>query len=84
MTELANLPPDMDRLRWQCRRGMLELDEILSNYLNQRFAAASAVEQAQFRRLLQFEDPVLNNWLLLSVTPDEPALALILEQLRTT
>lgn len=48
-----------DRLRWQCRRGMRELDVLLTRYLEQRYIQASEVEQAVFRRLLDLPDPFL-------------------------
>ena len=59
MNSSAQHPEDLHRLRWQCRRGMLELDEILLRYLEERFPMASADEQAQFRQLLAIEDPAL-------------------------
>jgi len=82
MTDNNKPPPDMDRLRWQCRRGMLELDEILLRYLEQRFTAAPAEEQAQFRRLLDVEDPVLNEWLLLGNYPGDQSINNIIQRVR--
>lgn len=82
MSENTATPPDMDRLRWQCRRGMLELDEILLRYLEQRFASAPPEEQSQFRRLLDVEDPVLNEWLLLGRSPAEGSLGMIVSKVR--
>jgi len=82
MPENNNIPPDMDRLRWQCRRGMLELDEILLRYLEERFPQSSAEEQAQFRRLLDVEDPVLNEWLLLGDFPGDQSIDNIIQRVR--
>jgi antitoxin CptB len=76
------VPPDMNHLRWQCRRGMLELDVILLRYLEEQFPSAPPDEQAQFRRLLQVEDPVLNEWLLLGSVPSDQTLADIVGQVR--
>ncbi len=73
---------DLARLRWQCRRGMLELDEILLDYLEHHYAAANAAEQAAFRRLLGEEDPRLQRWLLLDERPADPALHALVERLR--
>jgi antitoxin CptB len=47
------------RLRWRCRRGMKELDILLTRYLDERLAAAPAEEQAAFERLLETQDPQL-------------------------
>ena len=70
------------RLRWQCRRGMLELDEILDGYLLQRYRQADAAEQAAFRRLLTQQDPQLQQWLLLGKEPDDVDLWAIVRRLR--
>lgn len=48
-----------DRLRWRCRRGMRELDVLLTRYLDQHYGEASCDEQAAFRRLLDAPDPDL-------------------------
>lgn len=56
---------ELNRLRWQCRRGMLELDEILIRYLEQQYPGADVDQQRGFVRLLAVEDPLLNRWLIL-------------------
>ncbi len=70
MPETTTRSPDIDRLRWQCRRGMLELDEILLAYLDREYRQASSADQSAFRRLLAIEDPILNQWLLLDGVAD--------------
>ena len=70
------------RLRWQCRRGMLELDEILDGYLLQRYRQADVAEQAAFRLLLTQQDPQLQQWLLLGKEPDDMDLRVIVRRLR--
>jgi antitoxin CptB len=72
MTQSNHQPADMARLRWQCRRGMLELDEMLLDYLEGPFLRASAPQQADFRDLLRIEDPQLNQWLILGHAPSDP------------
>lgn len=69
---MAEPIPDLNRLRWQCRRGMLELDEMLLNYLERCFSAAESKRQQAFRLLLAVEDPPLQSWLLGGVTPPDP------------
>lgn len=51
------------RLRWQCRRGLLELDLLLVRFLEQQYLSLSAVEQAAFQRLLEQPDQTLLAWL---------------------
>lgn len=50
---------DISKLRWQCRRGMKELDLLLENYLSRDFSSASPAEQGVFANLLNLPDPVL-------------------------
>ena len=45
MSESA--PAEMSRLRWLCRRGMKELDVVMSAYLDNHYAGATA-EQLYF------------------------------------
>lgn len=53
------------RLRWMCRRGMLELDVIFERFLDRHgFEKLSAADQALFLDLLEQPDPVLYSWLL--------------------
>jgi antitoxin CptB len=56
--------PDVSQLRWQCRRGMLELDYVLERYLDECYAAADAPERRLFASLLTAQDPELQAWLL--------------------
>ncbi len=54
------LDPDVERrLRWRCRRGLLELDIVLARFVEQRYAALDAAQQAAFDALLDMPDTVL-------------------------
>ena len=70
------------RLRWQCRRGMLELDYVLERYLENHFAAAEAAEQDRFTRLLTAQDPELQLWLLNGVVHPDPAMQALIDRIR--
>lgn len=72
---------ELARLHWQCRRGMLELDEILRDYLQHHYAMAPETERAAFRALLTQEDPSLQRWLLLGEPPAREFEAIV-ERLR--
>ena len=52
------------QLRWQCRRGMRELDELLTGYLDRRYDHADAAEKAAFQQLLELADPELIGYLM--------------------
>jgi antitoxin CptB len=71
---------DAGRLRWQCRRGMKELDILLARYLDERFCAASPQEQEAFRGLLEIPDLLIYGYCLGSERPPEH-LAVLIERI---
>jgi antitoxin CptB len=71
---------DLGKLRWQCRRGMQELDILLSRYLEERFCGAPDAEQAAFRLLLETQDTVLYAYCL-GLEPPPPPLAALIERI---
>jgi antitoxin CptB len=58
----------LNRLRWRCRRGMLENDLILARWLEARAGGVSEAEVAALNRLLELSDNEL--WDLLSGRSD--------------
>jgi antitoxin CptB len=70
-------PRELGRLRWRCRRGMKELDELLTRYVNERFCGASNLEQDLFKELLETQDTVLYAYCLGSQRPPPQFVALI-------
>jgi antitoxin CptB len=60
------------RIAWKCRRGMLELDLLLTQFYREQFPQLSPREQALFDALLDEDDPVLASWLFGSVQPTNP------------
>ncbi len=55
---------ELKRIRWRCRRGMRELDQLFDRYLARCWAAASEHERAVFLWLLDCEDDKLWRWFL--------------------
>ena len=53
-----------EQLRWQCRRGMLELDFVLERYLDTHYDSADEAEKLLFKELLTAQDPELQVWIL--------------------
>jgi antitoxin CptB len=47
---------DFDRIRWRCRRGLLELDLILQGFLERRFDGLDADGRQRFSELLDQAD----------------------------
>ena len=70
------------RLKWQCRRGMRELDELLSRWLEQRYAMSPNEEKEAFRALLELSDPELVSYLLGKGTPPGKELASLVQRIR--
>lgn len=70
------------RLRWQCRRGMRELDELLTAYLETRFDTAGPESQRAFRELLALADDQLIGYLLGGTSTPEPDLARVIDEIR--
>lgn len=66
-----------DRLHWACRRGMLELDVLLGNFLNEAYPRLSAEDQALFASFLTYPDPDLMAWIMGREAPDNPHLAVM-------
>ena len=52
------------QLKWQCRRGMLELDVILIPFLDQHFTNLDETYQSAFVELLKQDDPDLYTWIM--------------------
>lgn len=50
---------NLNKLRWQCRRGVKELDAVLLDFLDQQYLAANTQEQQLFIQLLALEDDCL-------------------------
>lgn len=53
----------MRRLRWQCRRGLLELDLLLVHFLERRYSTLNTEEQRAFQCLLEQPDQMLLGWI---------------------
>ena len=73
------------RIRWRCRRGLLELDLLLSNFVDQHYRHLDINEQAAFQQLLDLPDPTLVDVLLMgAAVPDEIAAGNIVKKIRQT
>jgi antitoxin CptB len=74
---------ELNRLRWRCRRGMLENDLILARYLEARGGAISAQEVAALDRLLDLPDDELWDLIAGRSEPADPGLLPMVAQLRS-
>jgi succinate dehydrogenase flavin-adding protein (antitoxin of CptAB toxin-antitoxin module) len=55
---------DADRIRWRCRRGMLELDLVLTAFLDRNFATLAPRSVDTFCALLERPDPELLDFVM--------------------
>jgi antitoxin CptB len=69
---------DLGKLRWRCRRGMKELDLLLTRYVDLHYRSAPPGEQQAFQRLLELQDPLIHDFFLgRACAPDPDLCALI-------
>lgn len=52
------------KLKWACRRGMLELDVLFEPFVDEAYDALSNDQKVAFQRLLACEDPDLFAWFM--------------------
>ncbi len=71
------------RLQWRCRRGMRELDLLLTRYLEREWAQASDAERGVFLQLLDSEDDRLWRWFLGSEIAPDAALDSLIRHIRS-
>jgi len=71
-----------ERLRWQCRRGLRELDELLQPFLRRYLYTLSDGELQIFRQLLACQDQKLLAYLMLNETPLDQGWVDVIEKIR--
>lgn len=70
-----------NRIYWHSRRGMLELDLILTPFVENHLRQLSAADQQRFVNLLEEEDTDLFRWFLRAETPADAQLASIVAKI---
>ena len=71
-----------EQLRWQCRRGMLELDFVLERYLDTHYDSADQAEKRLFKELLTAQDPELQVWILNGQPHPQAAFQALIDKIR--
>lgn len=72
-----------NRLRWGCRRGMLELDILFGNFVDKSyFDLLSEDEKFIFQGLLLESDQDLHDFFMSGVKPESEAVANVIEKIR--
>lgn len=70
---------EFKRLKWHCRRGMLELDLLLEPFLEQEFNNLNNVDKERFYKLIEAEDQDMFLWFMQKEVPKDPDLAHIVK-----
>ncbi|MEI7969990.1 MAG: succinate dehydrogenase assembly factor 2 [Betaproteobacteria bacterium] len=73
---------DLDRVRWRCRRGLLELDLILTRFMAADYLALEQEERILFSELLDLADNDLWDLIAGRAEPPGPRWAGVLSRLR--
>ena len=71
-----------DRLRWRCRRGMLELDLVLERFNERHLPTLSAAERKSLEALLEYSDNHLWDIVCGRLEADVPDSANLVRRLR--
>ena len=74
---------ELPRMRWKCRRGMLELDLLLRDFLDSGYPELDAARQQLFDRILDYPDAVLLEWLLGRIRPTDKDVAQLVDKIRS-
>lgn len=70
------------KLQWRCRRGMLELDLILTRFFERRVKALSDEQLRVFEALLDYPDPELFAWFMAEEEPTEQGFIELVQLIR--
>jgi len=71
------------RIRWRCRRGLLENDLILTRYLDAKGAALDEDEIAMLDKLLDLSDNTLWELIAGRAEPADPSVRPLVDVLRS-
>lgn len=69
------------KLLWHCRRGVKELDVVLTRYVETQYDDASDAEKKDFDSLLGYQDPDILRFVLRQEVPADKAIADLIEKI---
>ncbi len=72
---------ELGKLLWRCRRGVKELDVLLTRYVEQQFCEAPPAHQEAFRTLLETPDMEIYGYLLGQRRPPTALLSSLIERI---
>ena len=81
MIQRAQRRQEFNRLRWRCRRGMREIDDLLIGYLESGYSDAPAAERLTFERFISLPDPQILALLTGQVAGQDPAVSDLVQRI---
>ena len=75
---------ELERARWRCRRGLLELDIVLQRFMDKHYTQLSETELQQFATLLDLSDNDLWDMITTRKELEETSLRPVLQLLQMT
>ncbi len=73
---------ELERARWRCRRGLLELDIVLQRFMVKHYVQLSETELQQFATLLDLSDNDLWDMITTRKEPEDASLRPVLRLLQ--
>jgi antitoxin CptB len=74
---------DVNRIRWQCRRGMLELDALLDAFVDKCYLALSDREKDAFKLILEYPDQILFDYFFGDSKPVDKEVSDVIQSIRS-
>ncbi len=74
---------ELERARWRCRRGLLELDIVLQRFMDKYYTQLNEIELQQFTTLLDLPDNDLWDMIATRKEPEDGSLLSVLRLLQT-
>ena len=75
---------EMNRLRWDCRRGMLELDLVLTGFLDKYYPKLTESQVKVFKELLDYPDTDLWDMIMARTEPADNTMKTVLQLIRAS
>jgi len=70
---------ELSRIRWQCRRGMLELDALLGEFVEAHYLSLSSEQRKRFQAFLNYPDQILFDYFFGQAKPVDKDVADVIQ-----
>ncbi len=80
--DIESMLSEPAKIKWACRRGMLELDVLLNNFLERDYNNLNNEDKRLFIELLELPDPELFGLLMQKLAPVDERQAQLISRIR--